>query len=343
MKEYTLINLPNENPMLVKMVRKEKLVTLQDIIDAKDVISGQVYHTPLISSKKLVKNLDLNLHLKAEIFQKMGSFKLRGVLNKLQSLTKKEKKDGVITISAGNHAQSLAYACKNEGIHAVIIMPYYAAQNKVETTRQLGAEVISLENSSAFMEKLKEIQVERGLTLIHPFDDLSIIAGQGTLGLEVLEDISTIPDLVIVPVGGGGLISGVAAAIKLQYPNVRVIGVEPTGAAAMHESLRQNSVVSLKEINTIADGLAAPFAGKFTLAHVQQFVDEIVLVSDSEIINAIRLLLLQTKLVSEPAGAAGIAALYAQKISVTPDMNVVCILSGGNIDKELLQKIIMES
>ncbi|PWI48544.1 pyridoxal-5'-phosphate-dependent protein beta subunit [Candidatus Heimdallarchaeota archaeon B3_Heim] len=318
------------------------MVTFQDIINAQEVITGHVHKTPLISSTKLEELLDVNLYLKAEIFQKMGSFKMRGVLNKLQTLTEKEKNCGVITVSAGNHAQSLAYVCKNRGIQAVIIMPSYAATNKVATTKKLGAEVILHKDSHTLLEKLNKTQAERNLTLVHPFDDPLIIAGQGTLGLEILNDFSTIPDVVIVPVGGGGLISGVAAAIKLQHPKVRIIGVEPTGAAAMYESLRTNSVVSLKEINTIADGLAAPFAGKHTLAHVKEFVDDIVLVSDEEIIQGIRVLLLQGKLVTEPAGAAGFAALLAKKIPISQDMNIVCVLSGGNIDEGLLKRIISE-
>ena len=321
------------------MKSNKLLISLNDIISAQEVISNYVDKTPLISSIKLGKLLDVNLYFKAEIFQKMGSFKLRGVLNKLQSLTEQEKEKGVITISAGNHAQSLAYACKNEGIHAVIIMPAYAAKNKVETTKNLGAEVILHEDSHTLLEKLQAIQKERNLTLVHPFDDLAIIAGQGTIGLEILNDFNTIPDLVVVPVGGGGLISGIAAAIKLQHPDVRIIGVEPTGAAAMYESLLKKSVVFLEEINTIADGLAAPFAGELTLTHVQEFVDDIVLVSDDEIMAAIRLLLLQGKLLCEPAGAAGFAALLSNKIKISHDMNVVCVLSGGNIDEGLLQKI----
>ena len=324
------------------MALSVKLITKQDILSAQEVIVNQIIETPLISASNLNLFLDMNLRFKAELFQKMGSFKIRGVLNKVSTLSEREKNNGIITISAGNHAQSLAYICKNEGIPAVIIMPSYAAKNKIETTKNLGAEVIIHRKSHTLMEKLNEIRIKRDLTLIHPFDDLSIIAGQGTIGLEILTEMSVIPDLVIVPVGGGGLISGIAAAIKSQHPNVRIIGVEPIGAAAMHESLLKNSVVSLQDIKTIADGLAAPFAGKFTLAHVKKYVDEIVLVSDKEIISAIRLLLLQGKLLCEPAGAAGFAALLAKKISISQDMNVVCVLSGGNIDKALLLRILTE-
>ncbi len=325
------------------MNTKIQLVSFQDILNAKHVIQNSIHKTPLISSMKLDETLGTQLYLKAELFQKMGSFKLRGVLNKLQSLSNQEKSNGVVTISAGNHAQSLAYACKNEGIRAVIVMPSYSAKNKIETTRSLGAEVIVHEDSRTLLERLNTTQTRENLTLVHPFDDLSIIAGQGTIGLEIFNDLKSIPDVVIVPVGGGGLISGIAAAIKLKHPEVKVIGVEPLGAAAMYESLKKNEVISLEKINTIADGLAAPFAGQYTLAHAQKFVDKIVLVSDEEIIDALRLLLLKGKLVCEPAGAAGIAALMANKISISDNLNVVCVLSGGNIDNKLLKQVINET
>jgi threonine dehydratase len=323
-----------------KMKSGDLLVNLQDIIDAKRVIADYVHHTPLISSTKLGQLINVNLHLKAEVFQKIGSFKLRGVLNKFHNLTEEEKKQGGITISAGNHAQSLAYAASQLGIQSVVVMPQYAAKNKIKATKSYGAEVIMHGSSSGLMDRCRELMDERGLTLVHPFDDPFIIAGQGTIGLEILEDLTGVPDVVVVPVGGGGLISGIAAAVKLKNPSIKVIGVEPNGANAMYQSLQMNSVISLSKIETIADGLAAPFAGKYTLAHVKKYVDDIVLVSDEEILEGLRTLLIQGKILTEPAGAAGFAALLTKKITVPQDSQVICVLSGGNIDTSLLKTIV---
>ncbi|MHA2224804.1 MAG: threonine/serine dehydratase [Candidatus Hodarchaeales archaeon] len=322
------------------MKSSDLLVNLQDILNAKKVIANHVYHTPLISSTNLEKFRDMNLHFKAEIFQKIGSFKLRGVLNKFHNLTEEEKEKGVITISAGNHAQSLAYAASQVGIQAVVVMPHYAAKNKIKATKSYGADVIIQDQSKGIMDKCRELMEERNLTLVHPFDDPYIIAGQGTIGLEILQDLVGVPDIVIVPLGGGGLISGIASAIKLKNPESKVIGVEPVGANAMYRSLKKNSVVSLEKIETIADGLAAPFSGEYTLAHVKKYVDNIVLVSDEEILEAVRLLLVQGKLLTEPAGAAGFAALLTKKIQVPQDAQVICILSGGNVDTSLLTTIL---
>ncbi|MHA1940091.1 MAG: threonine ammonia-lyase [Candidatus Hodarchaeales archaeon] len=317
----------------------DKLVSLQDINKARKVISKYVVKTPLISATALGKELETNLFLKAEVFQKIGSFKLRGIMNKFQNLTEEEKRKGVIAISSGNHAQSLAYAASQINIHAVVVMPTYSAKNKIKATKDYGAEVIIHEDSSTLMEHCLELMENRDLTLVHPFDDPKIIAGQGTIGLEVLEDLDENPDLVVVPVGGGGLIAGIATAIKLKSHNTKVIGVEPTGANAMYQSLQKKSVVALKNINTIADGLAAPFAGKHTLAHVMKFVDDIILVSDKEILESLRNLLFKGRLVTEPAGAAGFAALMTKKIGFSSDSNVVCILSGGNVDTSILKRI----
>ncbi len=317
-----------------------RTVSLEDIISAQKIIEDRIIHTPLINSPSLESLPDMNLAFKAEVFQKIGSFKLRGVLNKLYHLSEKEKEKGVITISAGNHAQSLAYAAAKVGIKAVVVMPKYAAKNKVIATKKYGAEVVMHEESKTLMERLNAIKEERNLTLVHPFDDPYIIAGQGTIGLEILEDSKQLPDNVIVPIGGGGLISGIAAALKQSYPNIKVIGVEPEGADAMSQSLLKGTVVSLNKIDTIADGLAAPFAGRYTLAHVKKFVDDIVIVSDEEILNAMKVLLEKIKIVTEPAGAAGFAALLSGRIQISEDIQIICVLSGGNVDTNLLKKIL---
>jgi threonine dehydratase len=325
------------------MASRDSMVNLQDIINAKKVIANHVYHTPLISSTNLNKPREMNLYFKAEVFQKIGSFKLRGVLNKFQNLTEEEKKRGVITISAGNHAQSLAYAASQLGIQAVVVMPSYSAKNKIKATKSYGAKVIIHKDSKSIMDRCIKIMEERDLTLVHPFDDPLIIAGQGTIGLEILEDYTGVPDVVVVPVGGGGLISGIATAIKLKNPKIKVIGVEPVGANAMYQSLQMNSIVSLNKIDTIADGLAAPFAGKYTLAHVKKYVDDIVLVTDEEILEALGLILIEGKILTEPAGAAGFAALLAKKIEVSEGAQVVCVLSGGNVDTSLLNTVLSKN
>jgi threonine dehydratase len=317
------------------------LVKLQDITKAREIISKHVYHTPLISSISLGLQLKIDLRFKAEMFQRIGSFKLRGVLNKFNNLTADEKLRGVITISAGNHAQSLAYAASQLGIQAVVVMPEYAAKNKIKATKSYGAEVV-IHEGKGLMDHCRELMEERELTLVHPFDDPFIIAGQGTIGLEIIEDLNSIPDIVVVPVGGGGLISGIASALKLTDSRIKVIGVEPVGANAMYQSLRMNAVVALEKIETVADGLAAPFAGEYTLAHVKEYVDNVVLVTDEEILKALKLLLVQEKMLTEPAGAAGFAALLMKKIQVPKGAQVICVLSGGNIDISLLKSILNE-
>lgn len=331
-------NLERERPLPPK--NNHFAVQLSDIQAAQHVIAELVSRTPLIRSLVLGQRMGCNLHFKAEVFQTTGSFKPRGALNKLHSLTNEEKERGVITISAGNHAQGLAYAASLMGIEATVVMPKHAVKSKVQATKSYGATVIHVPTGKDLMPKCRELMLERDLTLVHPFDDPFIIAGQGTIGLEILEDISTPPDVVVVPVGGGGLISGIAIALKSQNPAIKVIGVEPIGAAAMTQSLQQDSVVSLDTLETIADGLAAPFAGDLTLAYVKKYVDEIVLVSDDEIIAGLRLILDQAKILTEPAGAAGFAALLFEKIPIPEDALVVCVLSGGNIDQSFLKEML---
>ncbi len=323
----------------MELKNNHSLVGLKDILEAKHVIADHVNRTPMINSTTLGRRIGAKLYFKAEIFQKTGSFKPRGALNKLKNLTQAEKAHGVITISAGNHAQGLAYAASLLGIKATVVMPQTAVKSKVEATKGYGASVILHGSGKDLMSKCLELQEERGLTFVHPFDDLLIIAGQGTVGLEILEDVPA-PDMVVVPVGGGGLISGVATVLKANNPAIKIIGVEPIGAAAMSQSLQQNTVVHLNKADTIADGLAAPFAGEYTLAHVKQYVDEVVLISDEEMIEALWLILERCKLLPEPAGAAGFAALLSKKIAIPQGAQVVCVLSGGNVDRSRLKEIL---
>jgi len=286
-----------------------------------------------MSSIALGQRTNTRLHFKAEVFQKTGSFKPRGAINKLYHLTEEERKRGVITISSGNQAQGLAYAASLFGTSATVVMPHTTPANKVNATKGYGAEVVLTEG--ALLTTCLEIQKERNLTLVHPFDDPYVVAGQGTIGLEILDDLPQV-DAVFVPVGGGGLISGIATAIKLKKPAVKIVGVEPIGASAMWQSLQRKAVVNLDKIDTIAEGLAAPFVGELNLALVQKYVDELVLVSDDEMIQAMGLILERCKILTEPAGAAGFAALLFQKASIPRGSEVVCVLSGGNIDRSRL-------
>ncbi|MGO8947613.1 MAG: threonine/serine dehydratase [Ktedonobacterales bacterium] len=317
-----------------------QLVGLDEIMAAQQVIAGHLHHTPLVSAHALGERIGgVELRFKAELLQKTGSFKPRGALNKLSGLTDEEKAAGVITISAGNHAQGVAFAALLLGIPATVVMPEAAVQSKVDATRGYGATVVLHGTVQDLLPKCRQLQQERNLTFVHPFDDPLVIAGQGTLGLEILQDGGS-PDVVVVPVGGGGLISGVAAALKSSDPKIQVIGVEPVGASVMIPSLRQNVAMHLEKSETIADGLAAPFVGELNLAHVQHYVDGMVLVTDEEIIAAMRLIMERCKFMVEPSGAASFAALLAGKINLAPNAKVVSILSGGNIDRGRLKEIL---
>ena len=310
------------------------LISLGDVLAAREVIAGRVHRTPVMRSSYLGQKAHVELFLKLELFQKTGSFKPRGVLNKLHHLTAEDRGKGVITISAGNHGQALAWPATQAGIPSIVVMPATAVRSKVEATRGYGGEVVLTQGD--LLEQCLAIQRERGLTLVHPFDDPLVIAGQGTVGLEILEDL---PDVqaVIVGIGGGGLISGIATAIKAQKPEVKIIGVEPEGAAAMNASVKRGTPVHLDHVDTLADGLAVPFAGKYTLAHVQNRVDDIVIVSDHEIIEAMWLIFERCKVVAEPAAAATLAALLSGRVGLPQGATVLCVLSGGNVDRERLK------
>ena len=317
-------------------------VTLADVEAARERIAGRIHRTPLLSSHTLGRQIGLGgpVWLKAESFQRTGSFKARGALNKIETLSAEEKARGVITVSAGNHAQGVAWAAASAGVRATVVMAEIASPTKVAATREYGAEVILFgkDNIAAFAE-MDRLRIERGLILVHPYDDPQTIAGQGTIGLEILEDLPLLGqgagagrDTVIVPIGGGGLIAGVALAIKAQRPGVRIIGVEPQGAASMHTALAAGHVVPLTNIQTVADGLTAPFAGVLNLALVRRYVEEVVLLDDEAILTGLRFLLERAKLVAEPAGAAAVAALLGGAVKVEPGATVVALVGGGNID-----------
>jgi threonine dehydratase len=315
------------------------VIGLEDVLAARRAIGARVHRTPVFSSATLAELTGARVHLKAELFQRTGSFKPRGVLTKLASLSSEEKSRGVIGISAGNHAQALAYGARLEGIDCLVVMWTGASAQKIEATRRYGARVdLEATNPSEAFRRLDELLEETGRTVVHPFDDPGVIAGQGTVGLELVEDVPDV-DLVVVPVGGGGLVSGVATAVKGRRPRTRVVAVEPEGSAALHRALEAGERVEI-EPRSIADGLNAPHVGRTALAICRDLLDESVLVSEDEIVAGMRFLYGRAKLACEPAGAASTAALLAGKVPLEAGANVVAVVSGGNIDVATLTRIL---
>ncbi|MGI8587034.1 MAG: threonine ammonia-lyase [Chloroflexia bacterium] len=307
------------------------MVSIQDIYAARDIIAGKLVRTPLIFCEPASDRLGRPLYLKLENLQKTGSFKPRGVLTKIETLSAQEKARGLVTISAGNHAQALAYAARTAGVRCTVVMPADAPAVKVANAKAYGADVILHPDRLTLLDRCREEQEAHGYVYIPPFDDPYVIAGQGTVGLEILEDL---PDVaaIVVPVGGGGLISGIAVAVRGLRPDARVFGVEPEGAPGMFRSLREGRAVHLDAISTVADGLAAPFAGELNYTIVRDLVEEVVLLSDDEITAAVPRLVEWAKVVPEPAGAASLAALLAGKIPLPPTGPTVAVVTGGNLD-----------
>lgn len=316
------------------------MVEYNDILTAQERISDQVRRTPVFSSTRLGDQAGVKLFLKAESLQKTGSFKVRGALNRLRSLSADELARGVVAVSAGNHAQGLAWAAEIVGTKCTIVMAASASQSKIAATRGYGAEVILVDGpiheAFATAERLER---EQGLVNVHGFDDPGIIAGQGTVALEILEQVPEV-DVIVCPVGGGGLISGVSIAAKAGGRKVRVYGVEPEGAQAMRRSWDEGHAVRLDAVNTIADGLAPPMAGQLTYPITRQFVDDIIVLTDDEIIAGLKAILTNAKLYVEPSGAAATAALLAGKVPVERGETVVSIVSGGNFDLDRLKAIL---
>jgi threonine dehydratase len=315
------------------------VISLDDVVRAREVIGDRLHRTPTFTSATLSRASGARVHLKAELFQRTGSFKPRGVLNKLASLSREEKSRGVIGISAGNHAQALAYCSALEEIDALLVMWRGASEQKIAATREYGARVdLEAGDPTQAFERLDVLLEETGRTIVHPFDDPLVQAGQGTVGLELTEDV---PDatLVVVPIGGGGLISGVATAVRGLHPAARVIGVEPETSRAMHAALEAGDRVEVTP-RSIADGLNAPHAGRNALAVVRERVDEVVLVTEAEIEDAFRFLHARAKLACEPAGAAATAALLAGKVSHEQAEAIVIIVSGGNVAVETASAIL---
>ena len=313
------------------------MLTLDKIYHAAFMLKGIARTTDLLVSNNLKP--DTNIYLKTENLQVTGSFKVRGAYYKISQLTEEQKKAGVIACSAGNHAQGVALSATKNGIKSVVCMPDGAPITKVEATKGYGAEVVLVPGvyDDAYNKAL-ELQKEKGYTFVHPFDDEDVIAGQGTIGLEILNQLENI-DSVVVPIGGGGLISGVAFAIKSLKPNIKVYGVQAANAPSMYESIKRKEQITLETVSTFADGIAVKHPGDNTFNLVSKYVDEIVTVTEDEIALAILSLMEKQKLVAEGAGATSVAAVLSDKIP-TAGKNVVCVVSGGNIDVNILSRVL---
>ena len=311
------------------------MLTMEMIEDARRTLDGVARMTPLFQAPAIGENI----YIKAENLQMTGAFKLRGAYNKICSLTAEEKARGVIACSAGNHAQGIAYSATKMGVKSIICMPASAPLSKIEATKKYGAQVVLVDGvyDDAYNRAI-ELSREHGYTFAHPFDDERVIAGQGTIGLEILDQL---PDCgqIIVSIGGGGLASGLAYAVKHLRPDCRVIGVQAAGAASMYESLRQGRLTELAGVSTIADGIAVKKPGNITFELCRKYVDEVVTVTDDEIATAILTLMETHKSVAEGAGAASVAAAMFGKVD-TSDRKTVCLVSGGNIDVSILSRVI---
>lgn len=315
-------------------------VNLADIEDARNILKGIINPTPIISDEKLAGELGARVYLKAECLQRSGSFKIRGAYNTISRLSDDEKKRGVVTGSAGNHAQAVALASRLLNIKATIVLPEFAPLTKVMATRSHGAEAIL--KGSTFDEAVaysRELERERGYTYVHAFDDERVIAGQGTIGCEIADDLPDVT-VIVVPIGGGGIISGIAIAAKSLIPNVRVIGVQAENVAAVNPSLKAGKPVEAKHQPSIADGIAVKRPGNLTLPIIQEFVDEVVEVSEEEIARGIFHCVQNAHLVVEGAGAAGVAAMIARKVRLDKNDTACAVLCGGNIDGNLLNRVI---
>jgi len=295
-----------------------------------------VHRTPLFSSRDLGDRLGVELHLKCESFQKTGSFKARGALNKLLSLSEAERSKGIVTVSAGNHAQAVAWASAEVQAPCAVVMPTDAPRSKLDAVRGYGAEVILHDDRPTLFEKLEEVRKARGATFIHPFDDPVVLAGAGTCGLEIVEQLPSV-DVVVVPIGGGGLMGGVTSAVKGSLPRARVIVVELEEGPGLGPALAAGKPVHVaRPPRTLADGMTPPFVGALPLGIAREAVDEIVTVSEDEMIEAMQLLMTRVKLYVEASGAATTAALLAGKAKIARGERVVAIVSGGNVDPERL-------
>ena len=313
------------------------MISMEMLQDARRVLSPVINQTPVLHAPGLVPDCDF--YLKADCLQKTGAFKLRGAYYKIATLSDQEKRRGVIACSAGNHAQGVGFASRDMKIPATICIPAGAPISKIQATRSYGANVVLVDGvyDDAYAEAVR-LRDEQGLTFIHPFDDYRVMAGQGTIGLEILEQLPDV-DVILVPIGGGGLISGLAYAVKHLKPSCQVIGVQAAGAASMVDSLEAGHILTLPSVHTIADGIQVKTPGDLTFEMCRQYVDKVVAVSENEIAGAILSVLEKQKLVAEGAGAVGIAAAMYHKVN-TEGKTVCALLSGGNVDVTMLERIL---
>ncbi len=316
------------------------MIEISKIIKAKRRLNKIIRQTPFAEAPNLSNEVGASVYLKKENLQLTGAYKIRGAYNKIASLSKAERQKGVIAASAGNHAQGVAYSAREFDVPAVIVMPEATPLLKVQGTKDLGAEVIlygdNYDEAYAYALKLAE---KRGLTFIHPFEDEEVIAGQGTVALEIMDEINDL-DFIVVPIGGGGLISGIASAVKQLDPSIKVIGVTAKGAPALYESFHAKKVIHSKSVRTIADGISVRDTSEKNLAHILECVDDVVQVDDEEIASAILYLLERQKVVVEGGGASSVAAVLHKKFDFKKGSKIATILSGGNIDVQMLSVII---
>jgi threonine dehydratase len=315
------------------------LPEVDDVLAAAERIEPYIHRTPILPSQTLGRLTNTRLGLKAEHLQRTGSFKARGAVNAVLRLSPEQRARGIVTMSAGNHGQGLAYAASLVGVRCVVFMPETAVPTKVAAIAGYGAECLFAPSMERLFSAMDSLRTAQDLHYVHPFADADVITGQGTVGLEILADVPDV-EAVVVSTGGGGLLAGIALAVKALRPDVRVIGVEPEGAAAVSRSLAAGYPVTLDRIDTVADGLAAPFGAELTQAIIAEHADDVVLVSDDEIVAALRLVVERTKQVVEPAGAAAVAALLTGRVGLAAGTKTVATLSGGNIDGERLKRLL---
>ena len=317
------------------------MLTFEDVLAAQDRVAATARHTPLDYSHTFSAMTGADVHLKLELFQRTGSFKIRGATNRIATLSEAEQAAGVVTASAGNHAQGVALAATRIGVDSTIVMPEHAPISKVRATRNYGGEVeLFGRDYDEASERAHEIEREAGRTYVHAFDDWQVMAGQGTIGLEIAEDLPSV-DTVVVPIGGGGLVSGIATALKGKSDDVRVVGVQAEGASSVADSLRKGEVVARDSVETIADGIATRKVGSKTFEVIEERVDEVVTVSDSEIAVAVTTLLERAKTMAEGAGAVPLAAVLEERFDYADDETIVPVLSGGNVDLNTLTNVVM--